>query len=187
MSTFLDHMQPILIKEGGDKYTNDPVDRGGETKWGITVARARAAGYTGSMRDMTLAQALSIYELYYWEQPGFGQIDPLCPDLAHLLLDLGINFGPTVPTRFLQRALNVLNAEGTHWPDTAVDGMAGAGTRYALKRFLERRGIRGQQVIVDMVRAQASLRYMEIAESRPDQERFEWGWQAQRAFGTKEA
>ena len=48
----------ILRAEGG--YVNDPQDKGGETNYGITVAVARANGYTGPMRDLTVAVARDI-------------------------------------------------------------------------------------------------------------------------------
>lgn len=44
----------LLGNEGG--YVNNPADPGGETNWGVTVAVARASGYTGAMRDMTRAR-----------------------------------------------------------------------------------------------------------------------------------
>jgi lysozyme family protein len=41
----------ILIgKEGG--YTNDPLDNGGETIWGITKFVADSCGYKDSMKSM---------------------------------------------------------------------------------------------------------------------------------------
>lgn len=42
-------MDATFQHEGG--YVNNPNDRGGETNWGITIAVARAYGYTGPMRQ----------------------------------------------------------------------------------------------------------------------------------------
>lgn len=42
-----------LIKHEGC-YVNDARDNGGETNYGITVAVARAQGYTGDMRQMPI-------------------------------------------------------------------------------------------------------------------------------------
>lgn len=179
---FLTYIAPTLGTEGG--YANHPADKGGETMFGVTIARARAAGYAGPMRAMTLAQAVGIYRLFYWTQPGFDRIAAVDPALGTLLLDLGINFGPGRVGGFLQRALNVLNGGGKAWPDLTVDGACGAMTRFALEAFLKQRGKEGRVVIRGMVRAMASVRYVEIAEADPSQEVFEYGWQLNRGIGS---
>ncbi|MFV2379277.1 glycoside hydrolase family 108 protein, partial [Escherichia coli] len=91
----------VLGKEGG--YVNHPDDRGGPTKWGITEKVARAHGYRGDMRDLTRGQALEILEADYWYGPRFDQIAKLSPDIAAELCDTGVNMGPSVATRMLQR------------------------------------------------------------------------------------
>jgi lysozyme family protein len=178
---FLAYITPTLGVEGG--YSNHPSDKGGETRWGITVARARAAGYTGPMQDMPRETAVEIYRLFYWTQPGFDRIHAIDGPLGLLLLDLGINFGQARVGAFLQRALNVLNARGKAWPDITVDGACGAMTRAALAAFVQQRGAEGRRVLHSMVRAMASVRYVEIAEADPTQEDFEYGWQLHRGIG----
>lgn len=42
----------ILSREGG--YVDHPDDRGGPTHWGITLTTARANGYMGDMRNLTV-------------------------------------------------------------------------------------------------------------------------------------
>lgn len=172
---------PTLGKEGG--YSNHPADNGGETMWGVTIAQARAAGYAGAMRDMPRETAVEIYRLFYWTQPGFDRIHAIDAPLGLLMLDLGINFGQARVGAFLQRALNVLNARGKAWPDIAMDGACGAMTRAALAAFVKQRGEDGRKVILGMVRAMASVRYVEIAEANPTQEDFEYGWQLHRGIG----
>lgn len=180
---FESYISNTLLKEGGEKYTNDPADHGGATKWGVTENRARSAGYRGDMHDLTKADALHIYKLFFWEQPMFDKIALIAPRIGSLLLDLGINYGPTVPSRFLQRSLNALNNMATLYPDLTVDGVAGAATRYALTRYLSRRGTEGEEVLAKTIQALAAYRYVELAEANPTQERFLYGWLSQRAFG----
>lgn len=182
MDAFESYMQPILAKEGRGQLTNDPRDSGGVTIWGITEAMARAAGYTEAMAVMTMPEALAIYRLYFWEQPAFDKIAALFPELGVYMLDIGINFGTTWPGRFVQRALNVLNNQASLWPDLVVDGMCGAMTRAALAAYRKARGQEGDGVLLQMMQAQASVRYIEIAEGKPSQEAFEYGWQRARAF-----
>jgi len=184
---FLGYMRPIVLKEGGAKVTNDAADHGGLTKWGITEARARAAGFTRPMETMTLDEALEIYRVYFWRQPQFDLMAGVSEPLALFMLDIGINCGPAWPGRFLQRCLNVLNQQQRTWPDLSVDGQCGAMTRAAVATFKAARGADGEKVLLGMMRALASVRYIEIAEADPTQERFEFGWQRARAFDLEAA
>ncbi len=59
----------ILNIEGS--YVDNPADRGGPTKWGITEKTARAHGYKGNMRDLSRDEAYLILEQDYWTAPGF--------------------------------------------------------------------------------------------------------------------
>jgi lysozyme family protein len=121
----------LIGREGG--YSNNAADAGGETMWGITVAVARAFGYTGPMRDMPRLTAVQIYRSRYWLQPKFDLVDAVSPALADKLFDIGVNAGQVTGVRFLQRALNVLNQNGRAFADIAVDGGIGAMTMAALK------------------------------------------------------
>lgn len=53
------YLDELIKREGG--YVNNPADRGGATKYGITEAVARANGFKGSMRDLPLDVAKAIY------------------------------------------------------------------------------------------------------------------------------
>lgn len=169
----------ILIgKEGG--YVNDPKDNGGETNWGITIFTARAFGYTSPMKDMTKIQAKEIYKSRYWIQPKFSEVFVLNSDIAFELFDTGVNAGPSVASKFLQRSLNVLNLEGTLYPDMTIDGVIGAMTLESLRIFLNHRKQDGVMVLLRMLNALQSVKYIEIAEANKSQERFEYGWQLNR-------
>ncbi|RKE24369.1 putative peptidoglycan binding protein [Paraburkholderia sp. BL23I1N1] len=171
----------LIGREGG--YSNNALDAGGETMWGITVAVARAFGYAGAMRDMPWSTAAQIYRSRYWLQPKFDLVDALSPALADRLFDIGVNAGQATGVRFMQRALNVLNQNQRAFADIAVDGGIGAMTIAALKAFLAARGADGHRVLLGMVTAQQSVYYIECAEKRVENETFEYGWQLNRAFG----
>jgi lysozyme family protein len=47
-------IEGILGKEGG--YVNNPNDKGGPTRWGITQTTARAYGYSGDMKALPRIQ-----------------------------------------------------------------------------------------------------------------------------------
>ncbi|MEX3972265.1 glycoside hydrolase family 108 protein [Paraburkholderia caribensis] len=176
-----DYINDVIAREGG--YSNDPADKGGETNFGITVATARAFGYVGTMQTMPRDTAVQIYRQRYWSQPRFDALAIVDATLAEKLLDIGVNMGPATGVRFLQRALNVLNQQAKTFPDVAVDGGIGPMTLTALKAFYSMRGVDGHRVLLGMVTAQQSVRYIELAEQNPTQEVFEWGWQLNRAFG----
>lgn len=179
---FLTLVSSVITTEGA--YTNDKADAGGETNWGITVFVARSFGYTGSMAAMTRDQAIVIYKARYWEQPGFDLLWAVDADLSFKLFDIGVNMGQDTGIKYLQRSLNALNQQGTDYEDLTVDGHMGNMTLTALKTFIRNRGMEGRRVVRMMVTAQQSVRYVELAEGRPLNERFEFGWQSQRAFAS---
>jgi len=171
----------LIKREGG--YSNNPNDKGGETTWGITVAVARAFGYTGPMDSMTQQVARDIYAQRYWHAPRFNDVAVVSDLVAEELLDTGVNMGPATAGKFLQRALNVLNQGDKTYLNVAVDGVVGNMTLAALKAFLAARGKAGETVLVRMLNAQQSVRYIELAEAKVSQETFEYGWQLNRVGG----
>ena len=67
------YLEELIKREGG--YVNNPADRGGATKYGITEAVARANGFKGNMKDLPLDVAKSIYRKNYWTAPRFDQVN----------------------------------------------------------------------------------------------------------------
>jgi lysozyme family protein len=176
-----DTITALIGREG--KYSNHASDRGGETMWGITIAVARAFGYTGAMASMPQQVARDIYADRYWRQPQLDKVAMLSEPVAEEMLDTGVNMGPAVAGRFLQRALNVLNHDESIYPNISVDGAVGRMTLHALDSFLKKRGKAGEVVLVRMLNSQQSVRYIELAEGNRSQEDFMYGWQAHRAGG----
>lgn len=169
----------VIQREGG--YVNHPADRGGETKYGITVAVARSHGYQGLMRDLPLDQAKAIYTRLYWTRPGFDKVAERSAAVAAELFDTGVNMGPAVASTFLQRVLTALNRAAKDYPDLVPDGRLGPATMAALDAFMAVRGKRGGEVV--LLRALDALqgeRYIRLAERSPSQEAFLYGWLANR-------
>ncbi|QBH20851.1 hypothetical protein EYC51_15905 [Alcaligenes faecalis] len=115
--TFEAAFERLIGHEGG--YVNHPDDPGGETNWGITLRTARAAGYTGSMRDLTREQAKEIYRAEYWSRARSEELDGA---IAFQVFDAAVNHGIGNAIRFLQRAAEV-----------ADDGAIGPVTLAAVK------------------------------------------------------
>ena len=171
-------IQDVIEREGG--YVNHPADRGGPTNWGITQSVARQQGFAGDMRTLPQSEAIAIYNRLYWISPGFAKIARHAPKLAAELFDTGINMGTGTATGFLQRALNALNRNASDYPDIAVDRRVGPVTLAALASFLKLRGVGGEKVLLKSIEALQGAHYLRLAETRPSQEVFLYGWLANR-------
>lgn len=107
----------ILLKhEGG--FSDHAADPGGKTRYGITEAVAREAGYRGDMRELPLDLAKLIYRSRYWNAV---RADELPQSIRHVMFDAAVNSGPRQATLWMQRAVGV-----------ADDGIIGPKTMAAL-------------------------------------------------------
>jgi lysozyme family protein len=162
----------LIQREGG--FTDNPTDKGGPTNFGITEAAARAFGFKGAMQALPRDIAAQIYTQRFWMAPKFNLIADISSPIADELLDTGVNMGPGVASKFLQRALCVLGY------DVTQDGQLGPSSRAALQSFLIKRGKDGEATLLRMLNALQSVRYIELAEADPSQVVFEYGWQLNR-------
>lgn len=167
-----------IAREGA--YVDSPADKGGPTRWGVTQAVARANGYAGDMRSYPRAEAVSVYRRLYWLRPGLDQIAAHMPRVAAELFDTGINMGIATAAGFLQRALNALNRGGRDFADIPVDRRVGPATIAALAGFSAKRGPAGEGVLLKAIEALQGERYLALAEQRPADEAFLYGWLANR-------
>jgi lysozyme family protein len=172
-------IEALLDREGG--YVNHPNDRGGATNYGITEAVARAHGYAGAMRALPRAEAAAIYKRLYWLRPRFDAVAKRSPAVASELFDTGVNMGPAVAATFLQRALSALNRDRKDYADLVPDGRIGEATLAALDTFMKIRGKPGgEAVLLRALDALQGERYIRLAERRPANEAFLYGWLANR-------
>lgn len=107
--------EKLLGHEGA--YSNHPSDPGGETMWGVAVARAN--GYQGPMKSMPVDVAKAIYRKQYWDAT---RSDELPEVVRYAVFDAAVNSGVGQSVRWLQRALGV-----------ADDGKIGSVTLGAAK------------------------------------------------------
>ena len=108
----------VLSQEG--TYSNDPYDRGGETKYGISSNFIKAnAIELSNIRDLTLSQAKEIYLTFFWNPLKInGFIDSI---VQLYLFDTAVNCGNARAIEFLQSSINTLS-------HIAVDGIIGNET-----------------------------------------------------------
>jgi lysozyme family protein len=125
----------VLGYEGG--FSNDPSDRGGKTKYGITngtLLSAQSKGWMpGNLRieDITQEHAMKIYELGYWKPV---RADELPEPLDLIMFDAAVNHGVGGAVKLLQEALNSILSGS----DLAVDGAFGPKTMSALEKVVKK-------------------------------------------------
>jgi len=144
----------ILRREGGVRYTNDPSDLGGPTKYGITLrtlADWRKKPVTAAdVQALDEPEARQIYVAKYlkiFDGITNRQVRALC-------VDIGVNSGPSQAILMLQKTLGVKQ-----------DGVLGPVTLAAANSLK----------IKDLV-AERILFYAGIVQRSPSQLRFLRGW-----------
>ena len=175
----IDELIDELIVREGD-FVDHPADKGGPTRWGITQAMARRHGYMNAMGKLPRNVAAAIYKRQYWRAPAFDRLHRLAPKLAAEMFDTGVNMGTGTAIGFLQRALNALNRNGRDYIDITVDRKIGPETLRAVHAFFNRRGPTAELVLIRAIDALQGAQYVRLAESRPAQEAFLYGWLANR-------
>jgi lysozyme family protein len=166
----------VMKSEGWDTYTDDPDDAGKETRWGITIASARAYGYTGPMKDLPENVARAIYRKRFIEGPRFLDVFNIEPSIGVELIDTGVNMGTPVAAMFLQRWLNGFNDTGSRYGALHVDGQIGPVTLDALRAYIRWRGLQGINVLLRGLNGVQAARYLEITEAKPSQRKYLFGW-----------
>lgn len=177
-TSFQKAFEKVVIAEGG--YSNHPSDTGGKTMFGITEAVARENGYIGDMNKLTLSIASNIYYNRYWEKMQLNDICRMSEDLAFEMFDTGVNMGNAIAIMFLQKVLNAFNSQGKLYPDVKEDGVMGRATMQALHAFYAKRSIKGGIVLLKAMNGLQCARYLDLAQARPANEDFVFGWIANR-------
>ncbi len=151
-------LDQIIRREGG--FSDDPIDRGGATKFGITIRTLRAwrGGRVSvdDVRRLTRGEARAIYRSQYVDKPRFNRIRD--KRLLEQVVDYGVNSGPKTATKDLQQAAG-----------TAADGIIGPNTLRAVNRA-EARAL-GNKLAVARAK-----RLGRIVKRDPSQLRFLNGW-----------
>lgn len=112
MADFKIAVQKTLVHEGG--YVNNPHDKGGPTKYGITQADMPGV----SIKDITPEQAVEYYAANYWKDL-YAQIND--QPLAEKLFDMGVLFGVKTAVKLLQISMQHeigLVSDGSFGPNT---------------------------------------------------------------------
>ena len=152
----------ILSFEGG--FVNDPVDRGGATNKGVTIATWRMQGYdkdgdgdidVDDLKLISDADAIEVMRRCFWKRWRADEIKS--QNLANILVDWIWCSG--TPSITITQAMLGMKA----------DGIVGKNTLEALNR-------QDPQVFFNRLKARRKQFYERIVEKRPSQVRFLKGW-----------
>ncbi|RIV82971.1 hypothetical protein D2V17_14310 [Aurantiacibacter xanthus] len=186
---FVNAYVDLLGVEG--EFVDDPVDRGGATKYGISLRFLKSAGkidldgdgfadfdldFDGDIdaqdiRKLTVLDAAELYERCFWK---VLRCENMPRPIGEMMFDQGVNGGNVAARKLLQRALNKVVAEH-HFRQTplVVDGVVGFRTQRYLDGFIAR-GLLAD--IVKAYRQAAADRYVAIVRRDARQQRFLKGW-----------
>lgn len=159
----------IIEREGGATYTNNPADRGGPTRWGITQATLAAWRNADveplDVQTLTLTEARAIYRDRYIVKPGFSLL--AAPELRAVAVDCYVTHRPKVAIAMLQRALGVPD-DGILGPITIQAANSKNGRIVALKMCVERLKFFGRLISGNLTDADH--------DGIPDNTEFAAGW-----------
>lgn len=174
VTALLDH---LIAREGG--YVEHPADPGGATKYGISLAWARRVGLDldgdgdtdrDDIRLIDPETACSLYRAHFWASP---RIDMLPAMLHEQVLDWGVNAGPTLAIRELQKVVNgFVRLVGSGLIPLVEDGRIGPRTAETAARVLEKHGLA-------LINAYAHARceyYRRLVMANPANAAFIKGW-----------
>lgn len=189
----------LIGVEGG--YVNHPADRGGPTKFGISLRFLKAEGRIDLNKDgradfdldmdgdldgqdirmMTVAHARDLFKRCFWDRL---RCDDLPAPLGEMLFDQAVNGGLKAAITILQKAINFCQvAPGGVEPilaGVAVDGQLGPATLAGVERVLKYPA-KGMPALVVAYREMAAARYRAIVRADPTQSAFLEGWLARAA------
>ncbi len=153
-----DVITDILKREGG--YVDKSADRGGPTKYGITIRTLSAwMGKPATKSDVQALDEFTAREIYtkaYIHTPGFDKIGN--DRLRALMIDSGVQHGPGTATKWLQTALGA-----------KPDGQLGPKTMAAL-------GVANEETVYLAVLALRAEYYGRILVNDASQHIFALGW-----------
>lgn len=166
--------EKVVLIEGG--YSNHKNDSGGKTRYGITEETARSFGYRGPMIALPLQTAKHIYKKMFWDTLSLDNISVLSPSIADELFDTAVNQGTGKAAEYLQVCLNAFNRQEVDYKDLKVDKQIGRATLLALTKLLEKRGSKGELVLLRSLNCLQGAFYLNLVNKRVKDEDFVFGW-----------
>lgn len=164
-------LKKTLKWEGG--FTDDPDDRGGATKFGITIGTLRSLQEdldkdgkisTEDVQSLTFEKAAEIYKEHYYLEPKFHLLNEA---IQPVIFDMGVNHGPKRATLMLQ---HVINQSGI--AQISEDGVLGKITARAADNAYQHMG----HYLINALCDERQAFYNRIVANNPSQKKFISGW-----------
>jgi lysozyme family protein len=158
-----------ILKVEGETYTNHPNDKGGPTKFGITLKLFQDTinpdATAASIESLTKETARSIYKSFFWYRLQLDRLGETHPEIALIVFDQAVNRGTFGAARMVQRAINDV------WKQKIVeeDGVFGPKTLSEIKKLPT------LQIGFQLIK-NAQISYVRIVKNNPDQLVFLEGW-----------
>jgi len=172
----------VIEREGGSTFTNNPADRGGPTRFGITAATLGVYQKLGRAATAAEVQALqepdarAIYRYRFLEQPGFSALGSEI--VRAILFDSAVQHGARRAVQFLQRAIGAKD-DGKLGPVTLTAARAWDSRRLAVRILAQRARFYGDIVTHNLTDADR--------DGIPDNAEFDAGWMNRLAALMEEA
>jgi lysozyme family protein len=96
-------LDEIIDTEGG--FVNNPIDRGGPTKYGITLRTLQSYKKGSTINDLKNIDTYLAKDIYYGEYLVMPRINELPEFIHHIMLDMSINHGARNAVKILQKSL----------------------------------------------------------------------------------
>jgi lysozyme family protein len=112
MADFDSAIVKTLAREGGAKITEDPKDKGGLTKYGISQRSYPLV----NIRALTEEQARRIYKTDFWDKVRGDDVQS--QPVAEALFDTAVNMGAVTAIRLAQYSVGIQPADGVLGPQS---------------------------------------------------------------------
>lgn len=154
---------PYVLVSEGSEFTDDPVDRGGATKYGLSLRGLKALpGYEDWTKDdlkkLSEEEAKDIYYKFFWE---FENINS--QKIATKLFDIYVNLPPIKAVKIFQVGANACGGR------IVVDGVWGPRTVSAIN-------LCDEGCYLDKIVVLLAQYYSSIVKVNPSQGKFLKGW-----------
>lgn len=142
------YIKQFIRKWEGTSFVNDPLDKGGPTKWGITLKTFKQYYKDATVEDLkniTEEQYDTILRKGYYDKMKADKIDN--KSIALLCVDICYGSGSGTAIRKIQRCIGCKAIDGIVGPET-LGLLNGPNPEYIFKRLWQMRQVWFQNIVL---------------------------------------